>query len=212
MRRESSRAGWNFAALLLLIVVAGSAEQSFAQQVRLMEINEISGYVELLTEVARERRESRNSDVWNATDLRLSEIVQVNLFGSVYHPRFLTYEGGVGVNFGQTKHWDDDSVTTLRSRTERSSVRTGGSISSDSTRGESRSGAARSTRTSSGRLRGATSWTRPDMQASSSIESVGFRSSCRISTGRERTRAPAWGATGRSRVRWTTMLRPGSTT
>jgi hypothetical protein len=110
MRRESSRAGWNFAALLLLIVVAGSAEQSFAQQVRLMEINEISGYVELLTEVARERRESRNSDVWNATDLRLSEIVQVNLFGSVYHPRFLTYEGGVGVNFGQTKHWDDDSA------------------------------------------------------------------------------------------------------
>jgi hypothetical protein len=110
MRHLRSRTARNFIPLLLLIVVAGTAKWSYAQQVRLMEIDEISGYVELLTEFARERRESRNSSVWNAQDLRLSEILQVNLFGSVYHPRFLTYEGGVGVNFGQTKHWEDDSA------------------------------------------------------------------------------------------------------
>jgi hypothetical protein len=37
----------------------------------------------------------------------VSPILQINVVGSMYHPRFLTYQGGFGVNFGESHSWKD---------------------------------------------------------------------------------------------------------
>ncbi|MFQ5697001.1 MAG: hypothetical protein ACE5IL_01800 [Myxococcota bacterium] len=89
-----------FGLLVALTLVAGTA---FAQQIRLARVTEVSGYTELGLRAEKDRRD-RNSkgSALRSSELRLDQLLHLDLDGYLYHPRFVRFHGSGELHFFQT--------------------------------------------------------------------------------------------------------------
>jgi hypothetical protein len=81
-------------ALLVPLLLSGRPDSAGAQQIEVLKLTDVRGFVELGVESRRELRERDGQDTFDRDDIDLREILNVSTSGYVYHPRFLTFSAG----------------------------------------------------------------------------------------------------------------------
>lgn len=109
MRRAVRAALLPCTALLVLSVAVAAPGAAVAQQIRAVELERISGFVELGVDSDREQRK-RDGGSFEVNELELRELLHVDLSGYVYHPRFLVYNGSGELELIQELEDGDDQT------------------------------------------------------------------------------------------------------
>jgi hypothetical protein len=81
----------------VLFAFLGSAAPAAAQDTRLFQIEGIDGFVELgfVTSLDNRSRRVSNSSDADFNRVELSQILDLNTYGFIYHPRLVTFSGGI---------------------------------------------------------------------------------------------------------------------
>jgi hypothetical protein len=83
--------------IVVLFALLGGTAPVAAQDVRLFQIEDIGGSVELGFFTSLEDRSRSNSTASNFDRVELSQFLDLNTGGYIYHPRFLTFNAGLQV-------------------------------------------------------------------------------------------------------------------
>ena len=84
-----------FGAIAMLCVFLGGAGSAAAQEIRMFHLEGIDGVAEagFLTDLQDRKRSTSNGSEFDRVEL--SQLLHLNTFGYIYHPRFLTFDTGI---------------------------------------------------------------------------------------------------------------------